>query len=216
MVLQSLPKNSSLPGEACCWLRQPCVRIRPTRHNVGFDVLDRLSAKILLRTHHVSDSRAFCWRGRSLRAGAAVEAITFANRSGEALAEAARCKIDVRQDLLVVVDDLALSLWIASLPVNLAEPEATMVWPTSSGVLGPAMAASSHRHRSTGSAFSNYVLGKFTPQQQTLIDPALDRAAEAVEYCVHEGTEAAAQKYHTPENRTPTQTQTEPIASSLR
>ena len=48
---------------------------------------------------------------------------------------------------------------------------------------------------------ASYVLGKFTPEQQILMDPALDRAAEAVEYWVHEGTEAAAQKYHTPESR---------------
>ena len=167
-----------------------------------------LTSWIVSRRFFASDTPRVRFKGLLLEGQIGSEPVwllkptTFMNRSGEALAEAAHFrKIDVRQDLLVVVDDLAFPVdRFAS--VNLAEPEATMVWPTSSASWGPAMAASSYRHRSTGSySQSNYVLGKFTPEQQTLIDLALDRAAEAVEYWVHEGTEAAAQKYHTPDNR---------------
>ena len=47
---------------------------------------------------------------------------------------------------------------------------------------------------------SNYVLGS-SPLSNKLLLIRHWIGAEAVEYWVHEGTEAAAQKYHTPENR---------------
>ena len=91
-------------------LGNPGPEYDQTRHNVGFDVLDRLA-----RRFFASDTPRVRFKGLLLEGQIGSEPVwllkptTFMNRSGEALAEAARFrKIDVRQDLLVVVDDLAL------------------------------------------------------------------------------------------------------------
>ena len=175
-----------------------------TRHNVGFDVLDRLA-----RRFFASDTPRVRFKGLLLEGQIGSEPVwllkptTFMNRSGEALVEAARFrKIDVRQDLLVVVDDLALpcgSLRFRDFGGTGGHNGLADIVRVLGGQQWPRLRIGIDRPGRIPQ--SNYVLGKFTPEQQTLIDSALDRAAEAVEYWVHEGTEAAAQKYHTPENR---------------
>ena len=70
-----------------------------TRHNVGFDVLDRLA-----RRFFASDTPRVRFKGLLLEGQIGSEPVwllkptTFMNRSGEALGEAARFrKIDVRR-----------------------------------------------------------------------------------------------------------------------
>ena len=175
-----------------------------TRHNVGFDVLDRLA-----RRFFASDTPRVRFKGLLLEGQIGSEPVwllkptTFMNRSGEALGEAARFrKIDVRQDLLVVVDDLALpcgALRFRQFGGTGGHNGLADIVRVLGGQQWPRLRIGIDRPGRIPQ--SNYVLGKFTPEQQILIDSALDRAADAVEYWVHEGAEAAAQKYHTPENR---------------
>jgi PTH1 family peptidyl-tRNA hydrolase len=51
---------------------------------------------------------------------------------------------------------------------------------------------------------ADYVLGKFTDEQWTLVGPSIDRAADAVETFVKSGLDAAMNKFNAPD-RSPAQ-----------
>lgn len=78
-----------------------------TRHNVGFLVLDRLADnyKINFRTERLADKAELTYKGRQLHL---IKPNTFMNLSGKAIAYWLQ-KLTISNDnLLVVVDDIAL------------------------------------------------------------------------------------------------------------
>lgn len=163
-------------------LGNPGAEYVGTRHNVGFEALDRLARR------HAPGAIA-----RSRFAGAMIEAdideqralllkpLSYMNRSGQSVAEAVRFyKIDPSLDLLVLVDDVALECGTIRLRAEgsagghngLADVE--MKLGTSAyarmriGIDAPGQVAQ-----------KEYVLGRFRPDQRERIEPALDAAAEA-------------------------------------
>jgi len=153
-----------------------------TRHNVGFDVLDRLARR---------------WApgetARSKFHGVLIEALidseksillkptTYMNRSGLAVAEAARFyKLDPSNDLLVLVDDVALECGTIRLRADgsagghngLADIEQKLGTREYArlriGIDPPGQIPQ-----------KDYVLGRFRPEQLERIEPALDTAADA-------------------------------------
>lgn len=163
-------------------LGNPGAEYVGTRHNVGFEALDRLARR------HSPGAIA-----RSRFAGAMIEAdideqralllkpLSYMNRSGQSVAEAVRFyKIDPSLDLLVLVDDVALECGTIRLRAEgsagghngLADVE--MKLGTSAyarmriGIDAPGQVAQ-----------KEYVLGRFRPDQRERIEPALDAAAEA-------------------------------------
>ncbi len=95
-------------------LGNPGAAYRGTRHNVGFEVVDRLAAR-----HEVADQFAVLkfealearWRRRPAAADVLlVKPLTLMNRSGEAVAGLVRYFDVTRDDLLVVCDDVNLPL----------------------------------------------------------------------------------------------------------
>jgi PTH1 family peptidyl-tRNA hydrolase len=153
-----------------------------TRHNVGFEALDRVARR------HAPGAVA-----RAKFSGAMIEAdiegeralllkpLTYMNRSGQPVADAARFfKIDTTSDLLIIVDDVALECGTIRLRPEgsagghngLADVE--MKLGTSQycrlriGIDGPGQIPQ-----------KEYVLGRFRPDQLSRLEPALDAAADA-------------------------------------
>ena len=91
-------------------LGNPGPRYRNTRHNLGFVVLDRLAADLGVgfdrEKHRGLLARATCENESLLL----VKPQTFMNRSGECVAPLARNVIHSPERILVVVDDVHLSL----------------------------------------------------------------------------------------------------------
>jgi len=165
-----------------------------TRHNVGFVVLDRLA-----RRHSPGSIARAKFQGAMIDASiddekvVLLKPLTFMNRSGQCVQEAvAFYKIDVMHDLLVLVDDLALPCGSIRLRgdgsagghnglADIEQKLATRMYPrVRIGIDGRGQVPQ-----------KDYVLGRFRPEQETLMEPALEEAVEAAEvWCRQSLTEA--------------------------
>lgn len=178
-----------------------------TRHNAGYMVIDRLIDR------HARGSPA-----RARFNSALVEAplpdggggsepcllmkpTTYMNVSGRAVAEATNFyKLNPASDIFVVVDDVALPL--AAIRIrpgggagghnglsDIEQALGTDAYPRLRIGIDPSPAYMDQ---------ADYVLGRFTDDQWTLMAPALDRAADAAQAFVASGIDAAMNKFNAP------------------
>jgi PTH1 family peptidyl-tRNA hydrolase len=153
-----------------------------TRHNVGFDVLDRLA-----RRHAPTEIARSKFHGALIDCTVANERtlllkpLTYMNRSGLAVAEATRFyKLEPADDLLVIVDDVALSC--GTIRVR------------GSGGAGGHNGLSDIQQKLGTDAYArlrigidapgsipqaSYVTGQFRPDQRERVEPALEESVEA-------------------------------------
>ncbi|HMN42542.1 MAG TPA: aminoacyl-tRNA hydrolase [Phycisphaerales bacterium] len=185
-------------------LGNPGPQYDKTRHNAGFMAVDRLAKR---------------WAGGAIPKGrfsgvcteAAIKSercillkpTTFMNLSGRSVAEALGFyKLDLKTDLLVLVDDTALPFGAIRLRPSgsagghngLADIERALSSPDYPRLrigIGGVDAKPPHMPQ------HDYVLGRFTPEQAALIEPALDKAADAAETFITSGIEAAMNKHNT-------------------
>ena len=163
-------------------LGNPGVQYDRTRHNVGYDVIDRVA-----RRHLPGETARSRFHGVTLDGAIDGERVlllkpaTYMNRSGTSVSEAVTFyKVDPAESLLVLVDDVALPCGTIRLRAGgsagghngLADIErrlGTREYPRLRiGIDEPSPAPQ-----------KDYVLGRFTPEQQEAIAPALDEAADA-------------------------------------
>lgn len=90
--------------KAIVGLGNPGARYRPTRHNVGFQVVDLLAKDTL------SHAFEFCTWFKALPDLVLVKPLTFMNNSGLAVAQVVQhFQIDIA-DILIIVDDIHLDV----------------------------------------------------------------------------------------------------------
>ena len=181
-------------------LGNPGRRYAGTRHNIGFDVLDRLTGRHGLEWESApADALMTRWRA----AGALLaKPLTFMNLSGQAVGELLRFfKIDLA-DLLIVVDDVNLDL----------------------GRLRARAAGSAGGHNGLKSVMAHlgteefarlrigvgrgdgrrdladHVLATFEPDERTVVAGTVDRTADAVELFVAEGIAAVMNRFNRKED----------------
>jgi PTH1 family peptidyl-tRNA hydrolase len=181
-------------------LGNPGRRYAGTRHNIGFDVLDRLTGRHGLEWESApADALITRWRA----AGALLaKPLTFMNLSGQAVGELLRFfKIDLA-DLLIVVDDVNLDL----------------------GRLRARAAGSAGGHNGLKSVIAHlgteefarlrigvgrgdgrrdladHVLATFEPDERTVVAGTVDRTADAVELFVAEGIGAVMNRFNRKED----------------
>lgn len=169
-----------------------------TRHNAGFMALDRLASR-----HGLTGAKTKFHSGvlDGQIAGhrcILLQPMTFMNRSGLAVGEAVHFyKLDPGIDLLVVVDDVALPLGQIRLRqeggsgghnglVDVERALGTQAYPRLRIGIDP-------RGRVPQ---SDYVLGRFTRDQLDRLDPALDRACDAIESWLSDGIAKAMSLYN--------------------
>jgi peptidyl-tRNA hydrolase, PTH1 family len=182
-------------------LGNPGSEYASTRHNAGFMAVERLAQR-----HGMSGARNRFHAGviEGSIAGQKVmlmQPMTYMNRSGLAVGEAARFHRLQPADILVVVDDLALSLGAVRLRGSggpgghngLADVQralGTEAYPRLRiGVGAPEIEG--QRISQT-----DHVLGRFTDQQLEVLAPALDQAAAAVESWLSDGIELAMTRFN--------------------
>ncbi len=181
-------------------LGNPGPEYRRTRHTVGFEVIDCLA-----RRSGLSDAAS-----RSRFSGLVLEAevsgeramllkpMTFMNRSGQSVVEAARFyKVDTERDLLVIADDLALPCGQLRLRAEGGDGGHNGLADITRA-LGTASWARCRIgiDRSAVIPQVDYVLGRFTPEQEPLVAECVDRAAEAASVWCHRGTAAAMNQFN--------------------
>ena len=174
-----------------------------TRHNCGFMVLDRLlkacSADASAKPTYVLERHAYRaevkWKGRTL---ILIRPTTYMNLSGKAVQYWMQKEKIALENLLVVVDDIAL-------PVG----KTRMKKQGSNGGHNGLANIEQLLHTANycrlrigvGNNFGqghqiDYVLGKFSEEEQAQLDPALDHAVEAIKAFVTLGPDRAMNMFN--------------------
>ena len=179
-------------------LGNPGTEYAKTRHNAGFMVLDHLAQR-----HGLAGPKSKFRSGvlDGVVAGCRcllVEPMTYMNRSGLAVGEVAQFyKLDPESELLVVVDDVALPAG----QIRIRHEGGTG---GHNGLADIQRALGTRRYPRLRIGIdppgrivqADYVLGAFTPEQRTRLEPAIGRACDAIECWLNNGIEAAMNRYN--------------------
>lgn len=178
-------------------LGNPGPKYENTRHNVGFRVIDVLADRLGASFRENHNALVGWERDLDQKIGLA-KPLTLMNRSGDAVAPLCEYNNLTPADLIVVVDDLNLSVGTIRL-----RPKGS-----SGGHNGLKHIASRLDTKrfprlriGIGSEFgpggqSNYVLSPFTAAQQPEVDAAIDDAVEAVLTAVREDLDTAMNRFN--------------------
>lgn len=192
-------------------LGNPGKAYEHTRHNVGFDVLDRLAGKggVEFRKRLLAPVQT-----AEMRVGSEslllVKPQAFMNRSGPPVGALVRKKGVAAGDLVVVVDDVDLPCGqlrirargsagghngLKSVIAHVGTEDFVRV---RVGVGRPAASASRKQAGEAGANddMVNHVLSKFSPDEKKTIADAIERATEAVAHIVEHGVDKAMNKFN--------------------
>jgi PTH1 family peptidyl-tRNA hydrolase len=180
-------------------LGNPGERYRRTRHNAGFMALDALAARAGASGRVEGDA----WVGEATLGGGPVllvKPLAFMNASGPPVARVLAAAGGAPEDLVVLVDDVALDLGtirvrergshgghngLRSLVETLGTEEFGRV---RIGV----------RHGELPDDLAEYVLADFPPEQVLVVQEAVGLAADAVAALLEEGPAAAMNRFNGP------------------
>ncbi|MFB3431764.1 MAG: aminoacyl-tRNA hydrolase [Phycisphaerales bacterium] len=206
-------------------LGNPGAQYERTRHNAGFMAVDRLRDVCAPSEIWKSKFQSLMVEGRLAEnadgSGAAekvvlLKPVTFMNLSGRAVTDAVRFyKLDPEADILVLVDDVALSCGQIRIRAK-------------GGTGGHNGLASIQQMLST-SAYArlrigidppgiipqvDYVLGRFTDEQMGQIEKAMKTCVDAARTWVHQGAIAAMNAFNAPDEQKKPKPKPEPTASA--
>lgn len=192
-------------------LGNPGREYAATRHNVGFEVLDRLATKIGLIAKEADFDRTartnfdgLALDGPATLPGARQERLmllkpmTYMNLSGRSV-QAAKAFYQLSDaDLMIVLDDIALPCGKIRLrPAgstgghnglrDIERALGTSAYPRLRVGIDPAPPRVPQK---------DYVLGRFSEEQRKALSPALDRAAEALLTWIDKGMDAAMNRFN--------------------
>lgn len=185
------------PVKMVVGLGNPGQRYARSRHNVGFQVVDRVARANDLVFSRKRFRAQIAEANRTGERVILVKPQTFMNSSGEAVGKLYTYYRIAPENLLVIYDDLDLPLGKIRL-----RPKG------SSGGHHGMESIISHIHtsgfprlrmgigRPNPEADINHVLGAFLPEERRVMEKAIDRAAEAVGTWVKEGMDTAMNKFN--------------------
>ena len=179
-------------------LGNPSKEYEYTRHNAGFDAVDRLASKLgteLTERKH----RALC--GRALIGGEKVLLLrpqTFMNLSGESIGQAADFyKVDP-QHIIILYDDISLEVGQLRIRTkgsagghngikNIIAHLGTQDFPRIKIGVGA---------KPDRMDLADYVLSRFSQTDRRVMEDAFEEAAEAAQMLIMEGPDAAMNRYN--------------------
>jgi len=175
-------------------LGNPGAKYRGTRHNVGFEVIDLLARRQRLDFEAAPADAVFArWR-RSETGGSGdvvllTKPLTFMNLSGDAVAALARYYKVETPDLLIVCDDV-------NLPLGRLRVRGTGTEGGHNGLRSMAamLGTIDYPRLRIGVGrgdlrrdMADHVLARFEPEEESGIEAAVARAADAVETWIDDG-----------------------------
>ncbi len=180
-------------------LGNPENRYQATRHNTGFLAVDRLASH-----YHIELSRS---EGKALTGSGWIDGNkvlickpqTYMNLSGESIqALCAYYRVEIADQLLVLVDDIHLPLGTLRIRKggsagghnglkNIAQMLGTEAFPRLRIGVGEGI---------PGGNLIPHVLGNFSKEEWTVMDGALETAAEAAACFVTDGVDRAMNRYN--------------------
>ncbi|MBQ4069523.1 MAG: aminoacyl-tRNA hydrolase [Lachnospiraceae bacterium] len=180
-------------------LGNPTSQYSGTRHNIGFDTIDRLASKMGIG---VDTKKHKALIGKGVLGGEKVvlaKPQTYMNLSGESVRELIDFyKIDSKDELIVIYDDISLD--VGKLRMR-AKGSAgghngikSIIAHTGSEVFKRVKIGVGNKPPRMDLA--DYVLGHFSKEERVIMDEALDKATDAIEVIISEGLSAATNKYN--------------------
>jgi peptidyl-tRNA hydrolase, PTH1 family len=186
--------------KAIVGLGNPGPRYRNTRHNVGWHVVDRLAERF-------AAGKPAKARNAELMKGSSggepvllLKPLTYMNDSGKAVRALVEKDHLPLEDVLVVYDDLDLTFGKLRLRAGGSSGGHNGIKSIQQCIAGkagdfPRIKVGIGRPPA-GVDPIDHVLTTFTPDEKVVIADAVERAADAVECWVHEGIEAAMNKFN--------------------
>lgn len=180
-------------------LGNPTKKYEKTRHNMGFDCIDKLAAKYRIRLRR---SRFQALVGKGVIEGEAVllvKPLTFMNLSGQAIGRIAEyLKADVEKDLIVIYDDTDLDVG----KIRIKAKGSAGGHNGMKSIISCVRTEAFKRirigigKREDDTEMIDFVLGTFSGSERKLIEEAQDNAADAVEDILKNGIEHAMNMYN--------------------
>lgn len=180
-------------------LGNPTEKYRGTRHNVGFDTIEKLARdnSISLETYK---HKALCGKGTiGSEKVLLMKPQTFMNNSGEALREAMDFyKVNKETDIIIVYDDI-------SLPVGKLRIRAKGSAGGHNGIKSIISHLGTDKfkrikigvgEKPANVDLADYVLGRFKGSDREDIEQGIERACEAVKTMISDSIEVAMNKYN--------------------
>ena len=180
-------------------LGNPTKQYEGTRHNAGFEVIDRLSEKYNI---DVGTKKHRALIGKGVIAGQKVilaKPQTYMNLSGESIRSLLDYyKIDEEQELLIIYDDISLNPGQIRIRAkgsagghngikNIIAHLGSQVFPRIKVGVG---------EKPRGRDLADYVLGHFSKEEKGLMEEGYDNAVHAAEMIVSGSVEAAMNEYN--------------------
>ena len=181
-------------------LGNPGSEYARTRHNAGFMAAERLAGR-----HGLADQPTRArFHGRMIEGSIGehrcvlLEPMTFMNRSGLCVGEAVRFyKLEPEEDLLVVVDDVALPIGRIRLRAEGSDGGHNGLKDITRALGGDAYPRLRIGIDSPGNISQiDYVLGRFTEEQADALAPALENACDAIECWLTHGIDRSMSLYN--------------------
>lgn len=178
-------------------LGNPGEEYRDTRHNLGFRVVE-----ILARRRGIDLAGVEC-NSRIGRGGGLVLVMpqTYMNRSGYALRCLAETHGFAPEQLLVVYDEVALPLGRLRLrpggsPAGHRGLESVVENLRTARVPRLRLGCAPEEGAPPGDELAEFVLSPFAAEEREAVDAMVERAADACEAWISEGTEAAMNRFN--------------------
>lgn len=175
-------------------LGNPGSEYSNTRHNVGFMVLDCLAKR-----QQVTFSGSFSWKSQYAKWKDIIllKPWTYMNRSGDAIGPIALYFKILPEQILVVVDDVALPLGRLRLRQSGSDGGHNGLKSIADHLGEDFLRLRVGIGATTDSGeLVEHVLGPFSPSEQKTVEAAIERAAAAIEHVVQNGAASAMNIYN--------------------
>lgn len=180
-------------------LGNPKKEYENTRHNIGFDVIDKLAEQekidLLEKKHKALIGKGYVAGQKCILA----KPQTYMNLSGESVRELIDYyKVDERSELIVISDDISLDVGqlrirkkgsagghngLKNIIAHLGHDQFMRV------KLGVG-------EKPKGYDLADYVLGHFTKEERMVMDKAAERAADAIRMIISEDADTAMNEFN--------------------
>ena len=194
-------------------LGNPGRQYEATRHNMGFDVIDRLVEEYRIPQGGVKFNAMY---GKGIIGGQQallMKPLSYMNLSGGPVRDMIHYfKIDPETEMVVIYDDIDLDPG----QLRIRKQGSAGGHNGIKSIIAQLGTQNFYRvkigvgAKPKGWDLADYVLGRFSPQERELVDQAILQAAEAVEMILAEGIEAAMNHYNGAAKKKKRKTQEEP------
>ena len=177
-------------------LGNPGERYKATRHNIGFDLVDRLSSQWKIPVNKKGKNYIFGSGDYNNVPVLLVKPMTYMNCSGDVFRRLLKEPEITCQESLILYDDMNLPLG----RIRIRSKGSAGGHNGLRSIVGAAGTDEIPRLRvgigSPGDGWVDFVLERFSSKEREVINEALDRAVSAVESVLNEGVELAMNRWN--------------------